>query len=141
MEDCGVSGGSSLSNVIEVAHSQSLRLRPDKRQQRECARLRAEYFKFGNNDSSSLPKPPVEDQEQTASDTQIKYLETSLNIKRAGWPRSNIYWFQFSICAGHPCAGGMPIFSVAFRCSRMIPEGGPKCKCVSSIGPSTIVAR
>ena len=33
---------------------------------------------------------------------------------------------HFSICACHPCAGAMLIFSVSFQCQRMIPEGNPK---------------
>ena len=35
-------------------------------------------------------------------------------------------WLHFSICACHPCAGAMLIFSVSFQFSRMIPEGNPK---------------
>ena len=34
--------------------------------------------------------------------------------------------FHFSICACHPCAGTMLIFSVSFQCSRMIPKGNPE---------------
>ena len=33
---------------------------------------------------------------------------------------------HFSICACHPCAGAMLIFSVSFQFYRMIPEGNPK---------------
>lgn len=32
---------------------------------------------------------------------------------------------HFSICACHPCAGAMLIFSVSFQFYRMIPEGNP----------------
>jgi hypothetical protein len=32
---------------------------------------------------------------------------------------------HFSICACHPCAGAMLIFSVSFEFKRMIPEGNP----------------
>ena len=32
---------------------------------------------------------------------------------------------HFSICACHPCAGAMLIFSVSFQCYRMIPGGNP----------------
>ena len=32
---------------------------------------------------------------------------------------------HFSICACHPCAGAMLIFSVSFQFCRMIPEGNP----------------
>ena len=32
---------------------------------------------------------------------------------------------HFSICACHPCAGAMLIFSVSFQFQRMIPEGNP----------------
>ena len=32
---------------------------------------------------------------------------------------------RFSICACHPCAGAMLIFSVSFQFYRMIPEGNP----------------
>ena len=34
-------------------------------------------------------------------------------------------WLHFSICACHPCAGAMLIFSVSFQFSRMITEGNP----------------
>ena len=43
----------------------------------------------------------------------------------------NLGWFEtpsclhFSICACHPCAGAMLIFSASFQCKRMIPEGNP----------------
>jgi len=30
---------------------------------------------------------------------------------------------HFSICAGHPCAGAMLIFSVSFQFYRMTPKG------------------
>jgi hypothetical protein len=33
---------------------------------------------------------------------------------------------HFSICACHPCAGAMLIFSVSFQFYRMIPEGNPE---------------
>jgi len=33
---------------------------------------------------------------------------------------------HFSICACHPCAGAMIIFSVSFQFYLMIPEGNPK---------------
>ena len=33
--------------------------------------------------------------------------------------------FHFSICACHPCAGAVLIFSVSFQSLRMIPEGNP----------------
>ena len=32
---------------------------------------------------------------------------------------------HFSICACHPCAGAMLIFSISFQFYRMIPEGNP----------------
>ena len=32
---------------------------------------------------------------------------------------------HFSLCACHPCAGAMLIFSVSFQFYRMIPEGNP----------------
>ena len=32
---------------------------------------------------------------------------------------------HFSICASHPCAGAMLIFSISFQFYRMIPEGNP----------------
>ena len=35
---------------------------------------------------------------------------------------------HFSICACHPCAGAMLIFSVSFQFYRMILERNPKCK-------------
>ena len=35
------------------------------------------------------------------------------------------YCLHFSICACHPCAGAMLIFSVSFQFKRMIPEGNP----------------
>ena len=36
-----------------------------------------------------------------------------------------IFLGHFSICACHPCAGAMLIFSVSFQFFRMIPEGNP----------------
>ena len=33
---------------------------------------------------------------------------------------------HFSMCACHPCAGAVLIFSVSFQFSRMIPEGNPR---------------
>ena len=38
-------------------------------------------------------------------------------------PQKNL--LHFSICACHPCAGAMLIFSVSFQFYRMIPEGNP----------------
>ena len=38
------------------------------------------------------------------------------------WAKNLVH---FSICACHPCAGAMLIFSVSFQFYRMIPEGNP----------------
>ena len=38
----------------------------------------------------------------------------------------HVYCLHFSICACHPCAGAMLIFSVPFQLG-MIPEGNPTC--------------
>ena len=38
---------------------------------------------------------------------------------------AHYHCLHFSICACHPCAGAMLIFSVSFQVQRMIPEGNP----------------
>jgi hypothetical protein len=50
------------------------------------------------------PRPPV---------FEVHSVESAKNLVR------------FSICACHPCAGAMLIFSVSFQFLRMIPEGYP----------------
>ena len=44
-------------------------------------------------------------------------------LKRSSLSPKNLV--HFSICACHPCAGAMLIFSVSFQFYRMIPEGNP----------------
>ena len=39
---------------------------------------------------------------------------------------NNACSLHFSICARHPCAGAVLIFSASFQVLRMIPEGDPK---------------
>ena len=40
--------------------------------------------------------------------------------------------YVFVLCACHPCAGAMPIFSVSFQFQRMITEGNP-CFVIAAI--------
>ena len=41
---------------------------------------------------------------------------------------------HFSMCACHPCAGAMLIFSVSLQFERMIPEGNPSSRVTNEIG-------
>ena len=49
--------------------------------------------------------------------TIMYYMSVSLKY--------NMLCLHFSICACHPCAGAMLIFSVSFQFQQMIPEGNP----------------
>ena len=50
-------------------------------------------------------------------------LQRRRRLRGFFFPRKN--FVHFSICACHPCAGAMLIFSVSFQFCRMIPEGNP----------------
>ena len=49
------------------------------------------------------------------------------------------FCLHFSICACHPCAGAMLIFSVSFQFQRMIPEGNPTILSVLSVWDVTVL--
>ena len=40
--------------------------------------------------------------------------------------------YHFSICARHPCAGAVLIFSVSFQFERMVPQGNPQETCMQT---------
>ena len=76
-------------------------------------------YKHPKSQSCTVARESVPD-EQCETNSDIAEL-------RSGRVRGN-FWGQvhFSICACHPCAGAMPIFSVLFQFYRMIPEGNPQ---------------
>ena len=44
------------------------------------------------------------------------------------WDPRDLGCLHFSICACHPCAGAMLIFSISFQFELMIPEGNPRSR-------------
>ena len=57
--------------------------------------------------------------------TRLAYMQV------APFSKSNMFCLPFSICACHPCAGAVLIFSASFQFERMIPTGNP-------VGPSQV---
>ena len=57
-----------------------------------------------------------------------KRQEAAKRMGKGGrnWKNETKNLVHFSICACHPCAGAMQIFSVSFQFYRMIPEGNPQ---------------
>ena len=51
--------------------------------------------------------------------------KTTRKNTRGPYKRVKEAMLHFSICACHPCAGAMLIFSVSFQFYRMIPKGNP----------------
>ena len=56
------------------------------------------------------------------ADANKAHTDTHQALQRAHCLKNLVH---FSICACHPCAGAMLIFSVSFQFYRMIPEGNP----------------
>ena len=64
------------------------------------------------------------------ADANKAHTDTHQALQRAHCLKNLVH---FSICACHPCAGAMLIFSVSFQFYRMIPEGESGKWCISYV--------
>ena len=59
------------------------------------------------------------------------YIYTNVETRISkNWPQLIVH---FPMCACHPCAGAMLIFSESFQLLRMIPEGNPQLSIICII--------
>ena len=85
-------------------------------------RMKTEMFTGERNRNTSHRTGENRDAEQNARGLFFKKKKKKRPDRRQKWQKNLDH---FSICACHPCAGAMLIFSVSFQFYRMSPKGQP----------------
>ena len=105
----GPSGGTKNEN----AKSQNQQQRPTRPNKNYNCLFKQKAYRFGTEEFFSV---------QRLSPGRLSSRKDNCILQIH---RINAVAIHFSICACHPCAGAMLIFSVSFQFYRMIPEGNP----------------